>query len=167
MLCGLLWHKHTGVYTIPYGGKLLREKTFTDWGKIRFLRIARFCSAKGVTPPNFSEKTFTNSHKTTKFTKVFSLESFPLYSRRRFFSTSCTNTASFPLVYTNGLLSCDCYHFEFVIRTHCFRSLCKLLCLLLADGVGLLCLLSANCITVTSLLCLWSFSCITATRLCD
>ena len=33
-------------------------------------------------PPNFVEKTFANSHKTTKFTKVFSLESFPLYSMK-------------------------------------------------------------------------------------
>ena len=31
------------------------------------------------TPQNFAEKTFVNSHKTTKFEKVFSLESFPLY----------------------------------------------------------------------------------------
>ena len=30
-------------------------------------------------PPNFVEKTFMNNHKTVKFMKVFSLESFPLY----------------------------------------------------------------------------------------
>ena len=30
-------------------------------------------------PPNFAEKTFVNSYKTSKFVKVFSLESFPLY----------------------------------------------------------------------------------------
>ena len=30
--------------------------------------------------PNFTEKTFVNSYKTSKFVKVFSLESFPLYS---------------------------------------------------------------------------------------
>ena len=29
-------------------------------------------------PPNFAERTFTNSHKTTKFAKVLSLESFSL-----------------------------------------------------------------------------------------
>ena len=34
---------------------------------------------KDATPPNFMEKTFANCHKTTKFAKVFSLESFPLY----------------------------------------------------------------------------------------
>jgi len=31
-------------------------------------------------PPNFVEKTFVNSHKTAEFTKIFSLESFPLYN---------------------------------------------------------------------------------------
>ena len=45
----------------------------------KILRIAHFCIAKGATPPNFVEKTFTNSHRTAKFAKVFSLESFPLY----------------------------------------------------------------------------------------
>ena len=35
---------------------------------------------KDVTPPNFTKKTFTNSHKTLKFAKALSLESFPLYS---------------------------------------------------------------------------------------
>ena len=34
---------------------------------------------KDATPSNFAEKTFANSHKTAKFAKVFSLESFPLY----------------------------------------------------------------------------------------
>ena len=33
-----------------------------------------------ITPPNFAKKTFTNSHKTLKYAKVFSLESFPLYT---------------------------------------------------------------------------------------
>ena len=69
---------------IPYSGKLLREKTFTNWWKIWFLRrklsqIARFCSPKGHHAPNFAEKTFAYSHKTAKFTKVFSLESLLLY----------------------------------------------------------------------------------------
>ena len=30
-------------------------------------------------PPNFTEKTFANSHKTSKYVKVFSLKSFTLY----------------------------------------------------------------------------------------
>ena len=33
-------------------------------------------------PPNFTEKAIANSHKTSKFAKVFSLESFPLYGSK-------------------------------------------------------------------------------------
>ena len=40
---------------------------------------------------NFMEKTFLNSHKTVKITKVFSLESFPLYGTA---TTSQTTTTS-------------------------------------------------------------------------
>ena len=66
---------------LPYSGKLSRESELV---KIRFLRrklsrTARFCRAKGCHAPNFAEKTFVCSHKTAKFAKVFSLESFPLY----------------------------------------------------------------------------------------
>ena len=43
-------------------------------------RIAPFTVPKDTTPPNFTEKTFANSHKTAKFVKVFSLEIFSLYS---------------------------------------------------------------------------------------
>ena len=73
---------------ILYSVKLSREKTFVNWWKIQFLQrklspIARFCSTKGATPPNFMEKTFANSHKTAKFVKVFSLKGFLLYSRRK------------------------------------------------------------------------------------
>ena len=42
-------------------------------------RIARFCRTKGCHDPNFTKKTFVYSHKTAKFAKVFSFESFPLY----------------------------------------------------------------------------------------
>ena len=35
---------------------------------------------KDATLPNFLEKIFVNSHKTTKFVKIFSLESFLLYT---------------------------------------------------------------------------------------
>ena len=35
---------------------------------------------KDATPQNFTEETFTNSNKTSKFAKVFYLKSFPLYS---------------------------------------------------------------------------------------
>ena len=41
--------------------------------------LLNFAMPKDATPPNFTEKTFANSHKTTKFAKVFSLESFQLY----------------------------------------------------------------------------------------
>ena len=35
---------------------------------------------KDATLPNFLEKNFVNSHKTAKFVKIFSLESFLLYT---------------------------------------------------------------------------------------
>jgi len=38
-----------------------------------------FAAPKDGTPQNFAEKTFANSHKTAKSTKLFSLKSFPLY----------------------------------------------------------------------------------------
>ena len=41
--------------------------------------FAHFCHAKGHHATIFAEKTLANGHRTTKFTKVFSLESFPLY----------------------------------------------------------------------------------------
>ena len=94
-LVGMLYrnfHKHSNPPTllklysswVPYSGKLLREKTFANWWKIHFSqrkrsRIAPFSCANGCHAPKFREITFTNSHKTTKFAKVFSLESFPLY----------------------------------------------------------------------------------------
>ena len=43
-------------------------------------KFLTFAAPKGAMPPNFVEKTFANNHKTVKFVKVFSLESFPLYS---------------------------------------------------------------------------------------
>ena len=61
------------LFLIPYSGKLLRGKTFRNWSLLQ---------CQGATPPNFAEKTFANSNKTAKFVKVFSLESFPLYSNQ-------------------------------------------------------------------------------------
>ena len=46
-------------------------------------------AAKRCHPPNFMEKTFVNSHKTLKFAKVFSLESFPLYSTQYLITGMC------------------------------------------------------------------------------
>ena len=45
--------------------------------------LLAFATPKDVTPPNFAEKTFANSHKNTKFVKVFFLESFLLYGTER------------------------------------------------------------------------------------
>ena len=68
----------------------VQQETFeweniANWWKIQFTQrnlswIACFCCAKECHTPNFTEKIFTNSYKTVKFVKVFSLDSFPLYS---------------------------------------------------------------------------------------
>ena len=50
--------------------KIFAEKTFAD---------CLLVPPKDTMVPNFLENTFANSHKTSKFVKVFSLESFPLY----------------------------------------------------------------------------------------
>ena len=52
--------------------KIFVEKTFADCSLV---------PPKDATPPNFTEKTFANSHKASKFAKVFSLEIFTLYSK--------------------------------------------------------------------------------------
>ena len=49
---------------------IFAEKTFADCSLLQRQKMPR---------PNFAEKTFAYSHKTAKFTKVFSLTSFPLY----------------------------------------------------------------------------------------
>ena len=54
-----------------------------NWCKIfqrNFRKLLAFAVPKDTMPPNFTEETFVNSHETAKFVKVFSLESFPLYS---------------------------------------------------------------------------------------
>ena len=69
-----------------YRGKLLREKTFTklvekyDFHGENFVDCSPIPS-KDATPPNFTEIIFANS---SKFVKVFSLKSFPLYSVQLF-----------------------------------------------------------------------------------
>ena len=50
---------------------IFEEKTFIDCLLVPLM---------DTMPPNFAEKTFVNSHKVSKFAKVFSLESFLLYS---------------------------------------------------------------------------------------
>ena len=54
--------------------KLVENKIFADCSLVLPIVLP-----KNAMPPNFTEKTFANSHKTSKFAKVFSLESFPLY----------------------------------------------------------------------------------------
>ena len=67
------------VYTvhIPYGGNNLREKTLANWPENTIFAEKTFADCLPVLPtnamlPNFVKKTFMNSHKTSKFTKVFS-----------------------------------------------------------------------------------------------
>ena len=43
---------------------------------------------ENATPPNFAEKTFANSHITTKFTKIFSLEIEAALNRRTQLTTA-------------------------------------------------------------------------------
>ena len=71
-----------------------RWRNFCELVKIRFLRIARFCSTKGRHAPNFAEKTFAYSHKTAKFAK-FSPSKVFCYtvSPRAFFSLPRTGRA--------------------------------------------------------------------------
>ena len=64
----------------------LLQTTWTDFlvkntifrGK-NFRGLLTFAAPKDAMPPNFVEKTFADSHKSVKFAKVFSLESFLLY----------------------------------------------------------------------------------------
>ena len=71
--------------TVPYSRKLSRKKTFANWWNLRFSQrklsqIVHFSHAKGHHAPKFHRETFASSHKTVKFVKVFSLQSFLLYS---------------------------------------------------------------------------------------
>ena len=50
--------------------KIFAEKTFAD---------CSLMPQKDAMPSNFAEKAFANSHQTSKFAKIFSHESFPLY----------------------------------------------------------------------------------------
>ena len=71
---------------IPYSGKLSMEKTFVNGGKLEirgenFRGSLRYSLIMNGCGRRFSRvKTFADSRKTTKFVKVFSLESSPLYS---------------------------------------------------------------------------------------
>ena len=83
---------HTVRYTVwweTFEGKtklvkntIFAEKTFAD---------CSLAVPKNTTPPNFVEKTFSNSHKIAKFTKVLSLKSFPLYGIRATLKSGMTS----------------------------------------------------------------------------
>ena len=75
ILC-ILWYTGMLYTVILYSGKISREKTFINWWKIRFSQIAHSCHTKDTTPPNFTEMTCTNNHKTAKF-KSFLPRKFP------------------------------------------------------------------------------------------
>ena len=61
------------------GRKLSRIGEKYDFRGKNFCRLLTFAAPKDTMPPNFAENTFANSHKTARFAKVFSLESFPPY----------------------------------------------------------------------------------------
>ena len=54
---------------------MVENKIFTEKNFVDCLLVL----PKDTMPSNFIEKIFTNSHKTSKFTKLFSFEGFPLY----------------------------------------------------------------------------------------
>ena len=67
---------------ISFSGKLLRRKLSQigekyDFLRVKFHTLLALAMPKDATSPNFAEKTFANSHKASKFVKVFSLEKFP------------------------------------------------------------------------------------------
>ena len=64
---------------VLYSRKLSRIGEKYNFCGENFRRLLASAAPKDATPPNFAEKTFANRHKTVKFAKVFSLESFPLY----------------------------------------------------------------------------------------
>ena len=66
---------------ISFSGKLLRRKLSQIGEKyeVKFHTLLTLAMPKDATSPNFTEKTFANSHKTSKFAKVFSLEKFPAW----------------------------------------------------------------------------------------
>ena len=61
---------------ILYSGKPSREKTSANSQRKLFCSLL---AHQRMPHPQIHGKTFANSHKIVKFTKVFSLESFPLY----------------------------------------------------------------------------------------
>ena len=81
--------------------------------KYDFQRLLAFAAPKYITSPpslNFTEKTFANSHKTAKFTKVFSLKSSPLYG------TQC-NSLWLLLYETITATNCPPAHYSICVQS--------------------------------------------------
>jgi len=72
-----------------------RVRNFRKLVKSTIFAKKTFTNCLLLPPQNFMEKTFTNSHKTAKFTTVFSLESFLLYGSHinfKYTSSTCLPT---------------------------------------------------------------------------
>ena len=74
-------------------------------------RLLTFAALKDTTLPNFKEKSFANSHKTAKFAKIFSLESFPLYNivwtKLEFSSHLCSDDETLHRFQSTGVFWAD------------------------------------------------------------
>ena len=82
-----------------FRGRKIGEKYDFRWENFHWLLT--FAAPKAAILPNFTQKIFANTHKTAKFTKVFSLESFPLYSIM--WPYTCTHLLScFPVTVSTG-----------------------------------------------------------------
>ena len=64
---------------ILYSGNLSRQKTYANWWKIEFRGLLAHTVYCRLSLQTITEKIFVDRHKTASFTKVFSLDSFPLY----------------------------------------------------------------------------------------
>ena len=91
---------------VPYSGKLSWEKSFMNWGKIlrvsspqrKISQIVRWCCQIMLCPQILQGKL--SSHKTSKFGKVFSLESFPLYSTYQLIGQLTRTGTSYQICWT-------------------------------------------------------------------
>ena len=82
-----------------FRGRKIGEKYDFHWENFHWLLT--FAAPKAAILPNFTQKTFANTHKTAKFTKVFSLESFLLYGIM--WPYTCTHLLScFPVTVSTG-----------------------------------------------------------------
>ena len=82
---GLVMHlpmeQWVSIYRIAENFQRRKCLRIGDFYREKFHRLLTFATSEDTTPQNFTEKAFTNSHKTMKFTNIFSFESFPLYGK--------------------------------------------------------------------------------------